>query len=125
MSDKNECVQVGKIHKPHVRKLGRRGLMKKLLGLGFTATTAAGITIDDIRAASSDQVPIVVGMRRKDPEDPFSERVYSKKNVQKTWYERVQKSRKTKDKVAGKLLSRPGILGVGLAVVSDSSFYCT
>lgn len=83
MIDNNSSSDVGEIHKPHMQKLGRRGLMKKLLGLGFTASTAAAITTEDIKGASSDEVPIVIGHHRVDPDDPSSERVPYKKYVPK------------------------------------------
>lgn len=120
VNDKN-TPKVGAIHKPHMQKLGRRGLMKKLLGMGFTVSSAAAITIEDIKAASSDEVPIVVGYRRKDLSDLTSERVPYKKNVPKDWYNQVQKSRRKKNEIADDVRSREGVLGVGLTSIDKSS----
>lgn len=121
MSDDSNAVDIGEIHKPRIQKLGRRGLMKTLVGIGFTTSTAVALTTEDIKAASSDEVPIVVGYRREDPQDMSSKRIPHKKYVAKDWYRQVQESREKREQVADTLRSKKGIIGVGLTSVDRSN----
>jgi len=63
MTENSTDVKPGKIHNTSYTKLGRRGLMKKLAGFGFSSAAVASLTTDDVKAAASDQVPITVRSR--------------------------------------------------------------
>lgn len=67
--------------------MGRRRLMKSLVGAGFGAS-AYHLTSEDVKAAASDQVPIVYAYAR-DPENPSSLKARTK-NVPADWYNDLQ-----------------------------------
>lgn len=115
MVNDNTEIDTEEIHSTGYVKLGRRGLTKKLAALGFSTTAAASLTSEDVRAAASDEVPIVVGYKRTDPEDPFSERVRHVEYVPSVWYDGLQRARRAKDVAERRYLSNPGIVGVGVA----------
>lgn len=115
MSSPNKEVRTDKIHSTNYSKLGKRGLMKKLAGVGFSAASVSLLTTEDIKAASSDQVPIVIGQRRENPEDPFSKRVPQVKNVPADWYNSLQKARRVKRNAENRYISNSAIAGIGIS----------
>ena len=74
--------------------MGRRQFAKTLLGLGFSLASAAHLTVDDVRAAASDEVPIVHSFEREDPGNPESSMKAVKKNVPADWYENLKHAEK-------------------------------
>lgn len=88
MSDGSERPRVQDIHKKKLSKMGRRCFSKTLLGLGFSATTAATITAEDVRGASSDQVPISIGLTTDET-----------KNVPADWYNDYQQAERVNQRV--------------------------
>lgn len=69
--------------------MGRRRLLRTLASVGFAGSALQYLSIEDIKAASSDEVPIVYGFARTDPDDPttLSPR---KKMVPADWYSDLQ-----------------------------------
>lgn len=73
--------------------MGRRRFAKTLLRVGFGASTIAGLTIEDVKGAASDQVPIVIGYEpNKDgtdlhpvtkyvPADWYNDNLHAKKST--------------------------------------------
>lgn len=51
-----------RIHDEPLSRMGRRQLTRTMLGLGFSATAATTIGVDDVRGAGSDEVPISIGL---------------------------------------------------------------
>jgi hypothetical protein len=90
MSDKTVGrPNVEQIHNYAKGGMGRRRLLRTLASVGFAGSTLQYLSIEDIKAASSDEVPIVYGFARTDPEDPgtLSPR---KKMVPTDWYNDLQ-----------------------------------
>lgn len=96
MIRRNDCfdVKVDEIHKKRMSSMSRRRLMSSLTALGMTAGSAAYITPEDVKAAGSDQVPLVKGHTFEEPGDPTTERVTVKEYVDADWYNNLKRAEK-------------------------------
>lgn len=83
-------------------RLTKRKVLRYAIGLGMSPIAATHITIDDVKAADSDQVPISL-----DTEGNY------KTNVPKDWYERLKNAEEAKHKLESKFINREGIVAVG------------
>lgn len=95
----------GEIHKAKRRltKLGRRGFVKTLIGMGFSATTATALTAEDIKAASGDEVPIALDI---DGEE--------KVMVSKDWYNTVRHTEQVLNDNKYEWQNKDGVISVGM-----------
>jgi len=101
------------IHKEQTSRMSRRKLLNTLASVGFALPTAIHITSEDIRAASSDEVPIVIGFDQEDPENPHESFTPVKKNVPADWYNNLQEARKAKEEAIDEYSDIPYIIGIG------------
>lgn len=99
-----------KIHDRKLSKLGRRNFVKSLITAGVGVTTAAHISVDDVRGAASDQIPIVVGFESV-PDDPTAKKPV-KKYVPLDWYEDYQTALQVHERRSSALASRPGVKAI-------------
>lgn len=90
-------------------RLTKRKVLRYAIGLGMTPIAASHITIDDVKAADSDQVPISI-----DTEGRY------KTNVPKDWYERLKNAEEAKEELENKFINREGIVAVGYDAGSNS-----
>lgn len=75
-----------------------------LSGAGFGTVTATQLTIDDVRAADSDQVPI-----KLDTEGRYT------KMVPSDWYDRLTKARQARNRLNERFKNKKGVVAVGLS----------
>jgi len=85
------------IHRKRMGGMTRRRLLKTLTAFGFSASTAAALTSDDVQAADSDQVPISIDHSGK-----------SIVMVDADWYDRLQKTRDNFDAMKRDWLPQQG-----------------
>lgn len=98
------------IHKKRLSGVGRRNFTKYLLSAGFGAGAIAGLTVEDVKAAASDEVPIVIGYET----DEFGENLSPvTKRVPADWYNNNQHAKAVHERRAPGLLKNPHIKGVG------------
>jgi len=90
--------------------MGRRQFTKSLLGVGFGASAIAGLSIEDVKGAASDQVPIVVGY---EPDESGKELTPVTKYVPADWYNDNQHAKNVHERRAPGLLKNPHVTGVG------------
>ena len=64
MGDDDTRTRSSAVHDEPVGRMGRRRFVNTLAGLGFGALSASLLTAEDVRAAGSDEVPIVYGLTR-------------------------------------------------------------
>lgn len=83
-------------------RLTRRRVMKMAGAAGFGAATAANMTVDDVKAAASDQVTISFDISGR-----------TKKQVPADWYDQVQRAKKATERIKEKYMGREGIVGIG------------
>jgi hypothetical protein len=83
-------------------KLTRRRILKYLTAAGMAPSAAANITVDDVKAADSDQVPISI-----DVDGEIIE------HVPADWYDRVVHTRDVRDKLARNHGRKESILAIG------------
>lgn len=88
-------------------RLSRRTLMKELSAVGFGAISAATLTADDVKAASSDEVPITYAMEADDK--MRTSYTAKKRMVPADWYEDVQRAHRAHDNYGFDNI--PGIVG--------------
>lgn len=94
------------IHNKRVSGMSRRRLMKTLTAVGFSATTAAYLTADDVKAAAGDEVPITYAMVWDDSEETYEP---EKKMVPADWYNDLQQAHKVHQQA--NFIQRPGVSG--------------
>lgn len=92
------------IHSGNNKKLTRRRVMKLATAAGFSATTAATLTADDIRAADSDQVTI-----------SFDTEGNIKNQVPADWYDWVQRAKEVRQKIYSRHWGKDGIKSIGMS----------
>lgn len=90
--------------------MGRRRFTKTLLGVGFGASAVAGLTIEDVKGAASDQVPIVIGY---EPNEDGTDLNPVTKYVPADWYNDNLHAKKIHERKAPGLLKHPHVKGVG------------
>lgn len=113
-SEDNNKIGVELIHNNISSGMSRRRLLRQLSAAGFTGASLTGLTVDDVQAAASNQVPIVVGHYREDPDDPNSERIPVIKNVASDWYNSYLRAIQVKEKISPHLAKRDGVAYVGV-----------
>jgi hypothetical protein len=86
-----------KIHNNRFSSMGRRQVLKALSVAGVGGLSTAYLTSEDVKAASSDEVPIVYGLKREELGNPKTDLVPMKKNVPADWYNDVQHAEKVRD----------------------------
>ncbi|WP_128478634.1 hypothetical protein [Halorussus pelagicus] len=69
MGDDDRGPRSSAVHDEPVGRMGRRRFVETLAGLGFGALSASLLTADDVRAARSDEVPVVYGLARDSESD--------------------------------------------------------
>lgn len=74
------------IHSKKVGRFTRRRLLKTLSAAGFTSATIGALSVEDVKAAASDQVPIALDVDGESIE-----------YVDADWYDRVVRARKVQD----------------------------
>lgn len=105
---KKDHKSVREIHSKRVSTMGRRRFLSVLSGLGISGFAAAHLTKGDFEAAASDEVPIVDSLEHKDPTDPTSELVPTKKMVPADWYDDLQQAEQTYQDA--NLEANPGVM---------------
>lgn len=111
MKQDDEYPKVEKINKKRLLSgIGRRRFTKTLLSFGFGSMAARHLTVDDVRAAASDEVPIVVGIETPD-DDPTTE-IPHKKYVPADWYNDYLHATDVFKKYRESLLQIPNVKGV-------------
>ena len=96
----------GNVEETDLFNRNRRQLMKYLGSLGLGAATAATLTADDVRAASSGEVPITYAMHRDDEAGQY---IPQKKSVDAAWLNSVTVAHRVHDR--RDFQSRPGVVG--------------
>jgi hypothetical protein len=91
MGDDDTRRRSSAVHDEPVGRMGRRRFVNTLAGLGFGALSASLLTVEDVQAASTDEVPIVYGLTRERSSDseegdagPVEPR---RKTVPADWYD--------------------------------------
>ena len=69
--------------------MGRRRFVETLVGVGFSSGMANALSADDFEDADDDEVPIVYGFVRSDPDDPTSLDARTK-TVSAGWYDEIK-----------------------------------
>ncbi|WP_135829129.1 hypothetical protein [Halorussus halobius] len=88
MGDDGDTFRTGAVHDEPVGRMGRRRFVETLAGLGFGALSTALLTPGDVRAASSDEVPVVYGLARGDDEgDADADLRPRRRTVPADWYD--------------------------------------
>lgn len=85
-------------------KLTRRRVFKIASAAGFSSVTASFLTVDDVKAMSSDEISISL-----DTEGEY------KTNVPADWYEWLLRARKVNKEIKGRWEDRNGVIGVGVS----------
>lgn len=104
------------IHSKRLSGMTRRQLMKVLSASGFSGFAVSHLTVEDVKAAASDQVPIVYAIAPDPDEEPseegasMTERV---KNVPADWYDDLQHALNVHEKA--QLGNRPGVVATGVS----------
>lgn len=83
-------------------KLTRRRVMNLATGAGFSTLTAAQMTVDDVKAAASDEVTVPI-----DTEGEYKIR------VSEDWHERVRDAREANKRMKQRFSERNGVVSVG------------
>ncbi|WP_254547242.1 hypothetical protein [Halomarina pelagica] len=99
------------IHRKRCKVMSRRRLMRTLSGLGFSGITASYLTTDDVKAAASDEVPIVVGFHG---DDPHAKRTPFVKYIPADWYNDFRHATDVKDRVGHRFSQKNGVVSVGV-----------
>lgn len=114
MVDSNQA-ETERVHNEQHSGVSRRRLLRTIAaGVGSTAT-ALYINSDDVEAAASDEVPIVIGFESKDPDRPHESFGPVKKNVPADWYNDLQRAEDVNEKVKNRYLMREGVVGIGVS----------
>lgn len=111
MSDDTARPKTDEVHNERLSSMGRRRFLSVVTGAGFAFETAKHLTPEDFEAAASDQVPIVYGMARSDPDD-LESLDPRKKRVPADWYNDLQAAIRVKEKVD--FIHQEGVKGVGV-----------
>lgn len=113
MVDSNQA-ETERVHNEQHSGVSRRRLLRTIAaGVGSTAT-ALYINSDDVEAAASDEVPIVIGFESKDPDRPHESFGPVKKNVPADWYNDLQHARQVKAQINENFGKRPDVIGIGV-----------
>lgn len=96
------------IQSKKLNRLTRRRLMKYLSAAGVSIATVQNITVDDVKAADTDQIPIALDTQGN-----------IIKNVSADWYDRVVHANDVRDKIAANHGDRPSVIGVGYDPASE------
>ena len=92
---------------PH--RLTRRRVMKAAMASGFSVLTASRLTVDDVKAADSDEVVIYYDTEGRD-----------KTHVPKGWYDYIQRARDVNERMKKRFTDREGISDIGMRVGDTS-----
>lgn len=111
---RNELPKLEQVNGERVTSMGRRRFVTTLAGAGFGAAAIEHLTPEDIAAAASDQVPIVIGFSSDDPERPAETFTTVKKNVPADWYDELQLARRVNENLKSQFLHREGVIGLGV-----------
>ena len=95
-------VQPSDVHRSKDTKLTRRRILRTLTAAGVTPVAASRITVDDVKAADDDQVPISLDVKGE-----------IKKNVPADWYDKLIHTRDIRSKLSRNHDHRESVLGVG------------
>lgn len=109
MTDETERPDVGRIHDTRYATKGRRGFLRALTGVGFAASTAAHLTVEDVQAAGDGEVPVVVGFRH-DPE--FTSVEPQTRTVPADWYDDYLHATRVFEANRRRLVERSGVKAV-------------
>lgn len=90
------------IHSKKTHKLTRRRVVRMLTAAGVAPAAASRITVDDVKAADDDQVPISLDVDGK-----------IKENVPANWYDRIVHTRNVTDKIQESYGHRKSVIGIG------------
>lgn len=115
MSDKNGP-RTASIHNKRLNGMTRRRLMKLLSASGFGGFAVSHLTVDDVKAAADDQVPIVYAIASDpdaEPSEDGASMVERVKNVPADWYDNLQKAFAVHE--AAQLGERPGVVATGVS----------
>lgn len=114
MVEDNDYPKLEQIHSKRTSTMTRRRLLSTLLGVGFSATAAGHLTTDDLKAAATDQIPIVEGFSSDDPKKPVETFTAKKRNVPVDWYNDLQQARKVKEDVLSTYGGLDDVIGIGV-----------
>lgn len=105
----HHTIRTGKISDYRFSNIGRRSFISTLVGLGFSVGTASQLTIEEVRGAASDEVPIVYKRTREDPTDHTSDIIAKTKYVPADWYNDIRRAQTVHDN--GNLQNQPAVVG--------------
>lgn len=97
------CPEPSDIHSGKKHKLTRRRVLDALTAAGVAPVAASRITVDDVKAADDDQIPISLDVKGE-----------LKYNVPADWYDRLVHARDVRDKVNRNHGHRGSIYGIGI-----------
>jgi hypothetical protein len=101
------------INNERVSGMGRRRFLKALSAAGLTGASASYLTADDVKAAASDEVPIVYAHRHEDPTRPEAGIETKVKYVPADWYNELEHARRVRRSMG--LENLDGVVEVGAA----------
>jgi hypothetical protein len=105
MSQKTRLA-VEKIHKKSTSTMGKRQFLRTLSSVGFATTSAMYLSPEDVAAAASDEVPVIVGFDSEDdPTNP--EPVHQ--TVPADWYNNLQHARNVLERRIDSIRKKPGV----------------
>lgn len=81
--------KVQRVHKRLSSGMGRRRFLRTLVNAGFGVGMASLLSVEDFLAAGRDEIPLVYGIARDDPDDPTSIEPRTKR-VPAEWYNELQ-----------------------------------
>jgi hypothetical protein len=82
------------------KKISKRELMKRMGAAGIPLATAANLSVDEVRAADSDEVAITVDTEGEDV-----------RYVDSTWYDNLRQAEKVQNKMRNRM-NREGVVGI-------------
>lgn len=103
MSDNPDNGKPSDIHKKNTSKLTKRRLMKLMAASGFSGPALANISVDDVKAADSDQVPVSM-----DYDGNW------KKMVPADWMDRMKRAEDAREKIKSNWRNNKDVFSVWL-----------
>lgn len=109
----NNLLRVRDIHSKKISGMGRRRFLETLASAGFTGA-AAYLSIEDVKAASTDEVPIVVGFRSDEPKESIDSMTPVVEYVPADWYNNLQQAREVQSQFEQSIGEMEDVVGIGV-----------
>lgn len=101
------------IHTRAISGMGRRRFIKTLVGAGISLEAARELSIDDVRAAASDETPIIAGYESEDLENPHETFNPYVEYVPTDWYDDYLRAERASTLLNETYGGQPGIISIG------------